>query len=314
MSELSANGKSLILKDMVVTHNQMDDSIIITSNEPDIKGQPFKLILNHSSETERTLRNLLHNNGLICEAGQFRNFPPLRNLTDKELESPRVYLGENGNGRLFWDMDKNAHLYSYESEMDSGGDIFASSVISQMMDYPNEYEVIGFDSGMTEGFDRVKEARNPNIVYNANYLDTPLNYAIDTMNERYEEMNSAVNPLKRAKDFKRLVVVLEEWAIGHSEHRQELERMIDQILRTGRTARVHLFILSTQVEVISRIRVKDCGIVVSFGDIDLNEAQTLFHTVPPKNTFEPVSGRGWISFNGSGVRMDPFQTYMYNKG
>ena len=40
MSELSANGKSLILKDMVVTHNQMDDSIIITSNEPDIKGQP----------------------------------------------------------------------------------------------------------------------------------------------------------------------------------------------------------------------------------------------------------------------------------
>lgn len=59
MSKTPKNKKYLELQGVRIYHNKKDNSIQLISTDPDLTGKPFHITLNHGTETEKSIRELL---------------------------------------------------------------------------------------------------------------------------------------------------------------------------------------------------------------------------------------------------------------
>lgn len=96
--------KYLILDDVRVAYQHQDDTIRLTSNDPDIPNGNFSLTLRQNTPTEQALRKLLKSRGYIKPLGLEVPHPLKQLITNAALKEtpgrPRVLMtGQPGTGK-----------------------------------------------------------------------------------------------------------------------------------------------------------------------------------------------------------------------
>jgi cellulose biosynthesis protein BcsQ len=71
MSKTDKNKKFVTLEGVRASYKAKDDTIHLTSTDPDVQASGFHLSLNKGTQTEKTLRNLLTKNGVIQAQDEF---------------------------------------------------------------------------------------------------------------------------------------------------------------------------------------------------------------------------------------------------
>ena len=326
MSKLTKNGKNLILENTIVSYSPKDDTIHITSADPDLYGEPFHISLNQSSKTENTLRKILIEQGVINEDLIGSNLP--ENLTTPETfnEDPSIFdLGVSRKGTVSWNPAKDSHLgiYGYTG---SGKTVVANNILFQVLKNQDIWDVYCIDPKKVE-YKHVK-----------NKLDSPDNYAndLDQAVELIEKLhNSMKSNLRKMKEknasqqsdieentpLKNTILFIDEIAIlltptineddtnrakSNLYSRAKFNLYFRELLRFGRAAGIYLVHTSQRPAVIeSEMRLDVPSSIVMGRTNEIVSKLALNSNIAARTP--KIRGRGYFKFGN----MEPAQFQSY---
>lgn len=318
MSELTKNGKNLILENTIVSYSPKDDTIHITSADPDLHGEPFHISLNQSSQTENTLRKILIEQGIIKEELIGTNLP--ENLTTPKTfnEDPSIFdLGVSRKGTVSWNPAKDSHLGIY-GHTGSGKTVVANNILFQALSNQDIWDVYCFDPARVE----YKHVENK--------LDNPDNYAndLDQAVELIEKLhNSMKSNFRKMKEknasqqsdieentpLKNTILFVDEIAIllaptinEDDTNRAKFSLYFKELLKFGRAAGIYLVHTSQSPAVIeSEMRLNIPSSIVMGRTNEIVSKLVLHSNISVRTP--KIRGRGYFKFGN----MEPaqFQTY-----
>lgn len=248
MSKVPRNKKYLELQGIRVYHDKKDGSIQLISTDPDLKGRPFHITLNHGTQTERSVRELLLNKGVITP----------------EQFSPQDYLPKIAAHPHLLDVG-SAHSYSWNEipigvtknlepvvldlksaphvliggPAGSGKSILINNLLMPVLQRPDEWQVAAVDLLKVESAHLTKRQENVyGLAFNLDEVVTLFQRLTETVAERLSLMErQGVNSFKELDSkVPAIMVVLDEATFFLNERGGSSEEAIihDQKVRTAR--------------------------------------------------------------------------------
>lgn len=303
MSKLTENGKHLILENTIVSYSPRDDTIHITSADPDLLGEPFHISLNQSTDTENTLRNLLIQNGVIKEDLIGSNLPETLSHPEDFNEDPQIFdLGVSRQGTVSWNPVKHSHLaiYGYTG---SGKTVVANNILFQALKNQDVWDIYCFDPKKVE-YSHIKDK-----------LNNPDNY-VDTRGAAIEIIEKIDNNIKEAKVMNPTLLFIDsldvwmEFDEAAEFHKAMFLRSLNNILQKGRAAGVHIVFTSQRPNSIGSyyLRADNFGSAIIMG----RNSEVLSKNVLGSNIAvrtPHIKGRGLFKFEND--KPTQFQSYYY---
>lgn len=251
MSEFTQNKKNLILENVIVSYNPKDDNIYITSQDKDIAGEPFCITLNQESATEKTLRNLLHEKGLINDYQAGDDLPDI--VYKPAIVDPLSFdIGLSRKGFVSWSPESHHHLL-VTGLTATGKTIFLQNIIQQCIDYDDLYDTHVVSSPIELSLYLKNDSNKSNIINLASDYDSAirlLTNVSEIINERYMNIKdsnvSHINEVEDEKNKKVIVVVDDFYSLvsGKSgqtdDHIKEFNALFENIVSKGRAVDVYL--------------------------------------------------------------------------
>lgn len=318
MSKLTKNGKNLILENTIVSYSPKDDTIHITSADPDLYGEPFHISLNQSSQTENTLRKILIEQGVINEDLIGSNLPETLTIPETFNEDRNVFdLGVSRQGIVSWEPTKDSHLgiYGYTG---SGKTVVANNILFQALKNQDIWDVYCIDPKKIE-YKHVE-----------NRLNSPDNYAndLDQAVELIEKLrNSMKSNFRKMKDknasqqsdieettpSKNTILFIDEIAslltptINEDDtNRAKFSLYFKELLKFGRAAGIYLVHTSQSPAVIERETRLNIPSSIVMGRTNEIVSKLVLHSNISVRT-PKIRGRGYFKFGN----MEPSQFQSY---
>lgn len=145
MSSTTPDESRLLLENIVADYNVADDTISISSFDPDLDRTPFFLTLHEKTPAEKAIRNLMMDKGVIKR--DFNEFPPLvPRPISLDFKDPYAFgLGLGYNGVVNWQpmFDSNLIIAGCHG---CGKSTMIDSIKTQAISNGNKWDLIVFDS------------------------------------------------------------------------------------------------------------------------------------------------------------------------
>lgn len=318
MSKLTKNGKNLILENTIVSYSPKDDTIHITSADPDLHGEPFHISLNQCSQTENTLRKILIEQGVITEDLIGSNLPETLTIPETFNEDRNVFdLGVSRQGIVSWEPAKDCHLgiYGYTG---SGTTVVANNILFQALKNQDIWDIYCIDPKKVE----YKHVENK--------LDNPDNYAndLDQAVKLFEKLhNSMKSNFKKMKEkndhqqsdieentpLKNTILFIDEIASlltpTINEDDTNIEKFslyFNMLLRLGRSAGIYIVHTSQSPAVIASETRLNIPSSIIMGRTNEIVSKLVLHSNIAVRT-PRIKGRGYFKFGN----MEPAQFQSY---
>lgn len=330
MAHAASNKKFVTLDGVRVSYRPKDNTIHITSTDEDLVNEGFHLTLTQGSESEKTLRKLLVQNGVIDETKIAVNLPKFVQFTDEtEPTWFKFPLGRTETGELAWDVNRSPNAFITGSP-GSGKTVLIESIIDHCENNPQFWKIISFD--FVSPIIRESETRNyVTSVNNAVTAEETIKQMLTIMSERYEmlEDQNAKKWLdvtftpEYAGERKNVMLIIDEcdkWLqtpYGSDVTQQELGKIftpntlnaIIQIARKGRKVGIHLVLSTHSPAVVPAELRSNLLFKVSLGEASRENSHIMFGSDAATKT-ERLIGRGIACIQGALVN---FQTYYSRK-
>lgn len=314
MSELTKNGKNLILENTIVSYSPKDDTIHITSADPDLIGEPFHISLNQSSPTENVLRQLLIEQGVIKEDLIGSNLPDFLPTPEVFNKNPRIFdLGVSRYGIVSWDpiKDSNLGIFGYTG---SGKTVLAESILFQALNNQDVWDIYCWDPTKVE-YKHVKNKLNnsENYAQNLSEVIAIMQQINQKMNDRYSSMEKeGISSLAfDYPDQKRILFFIDEVAIFHDDNFLSYSETLyhfNNILRKGRAAGIYFVFTSQNPSFIDKQTLYNVPSSVVMGRVSEQDSQMALNSNVAVRT-PRIKGRGYCKIGSSGSEPAQFQAY-----
>lgn len=318
MSKLTKNGKNLILENTIVSYSPKDDTIHITSADPDLYGEPFHISLNQSSQTENTLRKILIEQGVINEDLIGSNLPETLTIPETFNEDPSIFdLGVSRQGIVSWEPAKDSHLgiYGYAG---SGKTVVANNILFQALKNQDIWDVYCIDPKQIEYKHVKNKLGNPD-----NYADSTekavfiIEKLYNTMKSNFRKMKekntSQQSDIKENTPLKNTILFIDEIASlltpminEDNKDKAEFSLYFKELLKFGRAAGIYLVHTSQSPAVIeSEMRLNIPSSIVMGRTNEIVSKLVLHSNISVRTP--KIKGRGYFKFGN--IEPAQFQSY-----
>ena len=304
MSKLTKNGKNLILENTIVSYSPKDDTIHITSADPDLYGEPFHISLNQSSQTENTLRALLIEQGVIKEDIIGTNLP--ENLTTPKTfnEDPNIFdLGVSRQGIVSWEPAKDSHLgiYGYTG---SGKTVVANNILFQALKNQDIWDVYCFDPTRVE-YKHVKNTLNNSDNY-ADNRDSALAIMENLFKSRVDQFakNETIKPIILFID--EIAAWINSFSWEDDEYKELFISYLTKILREGQSFQIYVVFTSQSPDLLDEVIQNSFPSSITMGRSNENMSKIAFGSNIAVRT-PKIKGRGYFKFGNT--EPSQFQSY-----
>ena len=311
MSSLTRNGKNLILENVIVSYRPKDDSIQLTTTDPDLAGKPFQVVLKNGTETEQVLRNLLIDNGVI---NQERTDALLSKDASWKLcaHPDLINLGVTSTGDAVWNVKATPHAL-LSGTTGSGKSVLQRNVFLHCLAHEEDWEFYGIDMKRVEmSFMRPYTSLVRKIATDSVGAFAVLKQVERQMLQRYTLLDAeGATHLAALKNPPKAIMLMVDGLaeLGRSTEdedtgalRDKCMAVLSHIARLGRAVGVHL-LLATQYPdpvVLPGELKANLGLRIAVGR--MSAAQS-FMTVdsPVASYLPPVKGRAILSDSWKGT-------------
>lgn len=309
MSKLTKNGKNLILENTIVSYSPKDDTIHITSADPDLHGEPFHISLNQSSQTENTLRKILIEQGIIKEDLIGSNLPETLTMPESFNKNPQVFdLGVSRHGIVSWNPAKDSHLGIYGGT-GSGKTVVANNILLQALNNQDVWDVYCLDPTRVEYSHVKKHLNNPD-----NYADNR-DSTLAIMENLFKSFKSRVDQFAKDEPIKPAILFIDEivaWIDSVSREDDEYKELftdyLTKILREGRSFQIYVVFTSQSPDLLDEVIQNSFPSSITMGRSNENMSKAALGSNVAVRT-PRVKGRGYFKFGN--VEPTQFQSYYY---
>lgn len=319
MADLSKNGKYLNLEGFRASYRADDDTIHLTSTDPDFP-EGFHLTLKDGSPTERALRTLLIESNLIEFAESEASLIP-RGVAYPEHTGAHPYLFPLGVGSkrdVLWDVRTNAHML-LSGATGSGKSAVVRNIISHCIAHSDKWDMVGVDLAKVDFFpysDHMVE-----VFYTIEDALGALQHLKEIVMQRYTLMeDQGVNHFTELDDPpKAIMFIVSELGsliVEGAEYKQfgqDINMLLVDVTRLGRAAGVHL-VVSTQIP---EVKVVSAGLSngldarILMGRTSSTQSYLTLRNGNGTKVNGSIRGRGIAQFNGEEHQ---FQAYFQKSG
>lgn len=332
MSKTPRNKKYLELEGIRVYYDKSDDSIQLIAADPDLKGKPFHITLNHGTDTERSIRYLLVQKGVISKEQFYpQDFIPLT------AENP--YLAENKPGHYSWDevpigvtVNSEPVIISLKASphtLVSGGagvgkTVLLNNFLLHALKSPQDWQIAGIDLAKVN---LSPLAKRPESVYGLAYTIEDSVELLERLHETIIQCLEVMN-VQNVSNFRdvageklpAIMLVVEEAlyllskTYGSTDETREWDKHVNRILHLlqdigafGRAAGVYI-IMGTQrpdPQVFSTLLNSSFSNRVAVGRFTRDMSRLIVGTDAATQTLSKV-GRALLMVDG---KLTPFQIY-----
>lgn len=332
-------GQHLSLEDTRISYDVKTDSISLTSKDPDLpKGKGFKVTMNRGRDAEYILRELLEKEGVIPK-DRFRTITShasyLNSISHDRWDV--IPLGVHANNEeARWSVTDAAHALVL-GRTGSGKTNLVRNLMYHCLQNSKDWKVFAIDLKSDENKDFVR--KNPQVIKMTNSPVEAIEYIREVhsaMHTRYEEISSvnAMNYRTIPSAPPATMFILdgletlmypgrdifspspkEKGEIqAEAELRQELIVKLTEISRLGRTAGIHLVILTQHASpehLHSELR-SNLTLRIATSRLSVQQSRILFYDDSASHLYEDVIGRGYIrNINSRHEGGADFQAYSF---
>jgi len=192
MSKITKNGKNVIVE-MAVSYDHKNDSIIITPHDEDMIGKPFAITLNYATDAEKSLRELLTENGVIKEEKLGVYLPVEMKHPNTFDENPYVFnIGDAGGELAQCNSFRDSNvLVSGDSR--SGKTNLLKSFLKHAEYYDDSWEYTIVSPYLTKEFGDFTNSQITESTSNVEQLDQSLDLILKDLTNRLEKINTIQN-------------------------------------------------------------------------------------------------------------------------
>jgi hypothetical protein len=318
MAELSKNSKYITLEGFRASYRADDDTIHLTSNDPDfING--FHLTLKDGSPAEEDLRNILLNKGVISK-NTVKQIPD-KVFYPREAGDPYVFpLGVDDKGEVTWEPKVSPNLL-LSGGTGKGKSVIERIILAHCASHPDKWEIYGIDLKQVE-LKGYYEAFN-NFIELGTDLEDSL-FVLEQVNakivERYTRMTiEGVDNFNALEEKPKAVMLLMDEvaallelesnvtpdSVERNNYRLMIKPLFANILRIGRAAGIYVVSATQLLKAYSNEMLDNFGTRIVSGRVD----STLSALTLGSNEGTKVSsnrGRAVISHYGETTH---FQAY-----
>lgn len=191
MSELSKNKKYLQLDEVRVSYNPKNDTIHLTSADPDLEGKSFHLTLKQNSETESVIRDLLIEKGLIHE--DKKNLPFITHFDwEENAKNPWEFpIGIGAKNEVIsWNPKKNLNIMAV-GQPGQGKTVMLQNLFYHCVAHNDLWSFYGVDLNKKNFFPFNKYADTvKNMAHSLEETHSMLTELVEIMFKRYDAVEN----------------------------------------------------------------------------------------------------------------------------
>lgn len=332
MSKIAKNKKYVTLEGVRVSYRSKDDSIQITSTDDDLTGENFHLVLKKGTDSEKALRNILVDQGLIRE--DLREDASA--LLPKTAENPylgglslpwnKIALGVKAqNETVIWDVTREPHSLIVGAT-GSGKSVLQRTIFHHCLTHGWDYYGIDLKRVELSPWKKYAETVKRIATTKEEGLSV-LTEVVGIMEERYtimEEMkvnNFFDLPEKQWKPIMLMIdealMFLELSGSKTTEGKADDENsvmsyaLLMKLVRLGRAAGIHVTIATQRPDatIIKGEMKANLDIRIAAGRMDATPSAMVLDSGEARNLPGGIKGRGMIR---SENELSEFQAYYTN--
>lgn len=332
-------GNYLQLEDARISYDLKTDTVNLTSKDPAIpKGQGFKISMNKGRDAEYILREILENAQLIPKDRykSITRYTSYRNAISHDRWDVFPLGVHANNEEAVWSVTDAAHALVI-GRSGSGKTNLVRNVMYHCLQNPNKWEIFAIDLKGDENQPFV--AKNSQIIHLTQSPVEALEYiqkVHSEMHRRYQEISEVnVRSYKELHSRPHAVMLIidgldvihypgrdifspnptEREEILKEEYlRQEIRGRLTEISRLGRSAGIHLMLLTQSImdgEINHELR-SNLSMRIATSRLSPKQSHTLLYDESASQFNEAINGRGYIkNIQSESDRGADFQAYSF---
>jgi DNA segregation ATPase FtsK/SpoIIIE-like protein len=254
MAKISRNKKYVNLEGFRVSYRTNDNTIHLTSTDPDFP-QGFHLTLKDGSPSEEALRNILIENNIISQKEE-KYIPSRAAFPINEDSDPYVFpLGEAADGEVSVNINRNPH-FLITGAAGKGKSVVQRNIIAHCTKHKDKWDIYGIENTGELSLAKDKISNFIEVARTPDEALALLRKIHETMLKRFAQMeNEGVNSFKELfHPPKSIMLIVDEASyilkankpeetktLFHSfEFNDEASDILYKITRIGRAAGIQL--------------------------------------------------------------------------
>lgn len=189
MSKLTKNGKNIIVE-MAVSYNYKNDSITLTPHDEDMIGKPFYMTLNYGTDAEKSLRELLTEQGVIKEKDLDTHLPATIKHPETFSKDPYVFnIGETSRGTAQCDSSRDSNVL-ISGDPGAGKTNVLKSFLKHAEYYDDTWNYSIISPYLTEDFKSFNNSQIIESVHDIDQLNKSLDVIVEDFTNRLAWLNN----------------------------------------------------------------------------------------------------------------------------
>lgn len=189
MSKITANGKNVIIE-MAVSYNHKNDSITLTPHDEDMIGKPFYMTLKYATDAEKSLRELLTEQGVIKEKDLDTLLPATMKHPETFSKDPYVFnIGETSRGTAQCNASKDSNVL-ISGDPGAGKTNVLKSFLKHAEYYDDTWNYSIISPYLTEDFKSFNNSQIIESVHDIDQLNKSLDDIIQDFMNRLDYLNN----------------------------------------------------------------------------------------------------------------------------
>lgn len=189
MSKLTKNGKNVIVE-MAVSYNHNNDSITLTPHDEDMIGKPFYMTLKYATDAEKSLRELLTEQGIIKENELNIYLPILMKHPETFAEEPYLFnIGEASNSTAQCNSSTDSNVL-VSGNIGTGKTNALKSFLKHAEYYDDIWEYSIISPYLKKEFKNFNNSQITEPTYDTEQLNQSLDAIVEDFTNRLEWLNN----------------------------------------------------------------------------------------------------------------------------